>query len=156
MMYMYPRSFLDRFLRGPEVAMNGLVRVDLEDFLDGLKRDVEDLLNTSSIGRSFPEWAEECADSILDYGLPDRAYFSGEPEEAARAMAATIARFEPRLDQVRVEVIGPDPARPERYLLGVRARLVDQPRYSVLLASRPGPDRSELDVTLLAARSDER
>jgi type VI secretion system lysozyme-like protein len=151
----YPTSFLDRLLPAALGVPTIPARVGLDVFLEILARDLEDLLDTSAAGPALPSWARECSGSILAYGLPDRAFFSGDPAETARLVASTIERFEPRLEQVRVHAIAPDPSRPDQVLLELRARLVGGPGHPVALSARLGPGRAGVGVTLEVPGRDE-
>lgn len=75
--------------------------------LEGVRRDLEDLLNTRRrcVGAP-PEYAQLQA-SLISYGLPDFTGADlGAPEnrqQFCRVIEATISAFEPRLKNVKVD-----------------------------------------------------
>jgi type VI secretion system protein ImpF len=84
----------------------------LKEFKESVLRDVSFLLNartTGIIGSDFPN----CARSVLAYGLPDITSRSGQSIEERgqirREIQSAIERFEPRLKQVYVKAIQPQP-----------------------------------------------
>lgn len=134
-------SLLDRLLEGdadeaapgPRSRQDDPYRFqDFNEFSASLCRDLEDLLNARSSAGDVPPWAKSCASSILNFGLPDRAYDT-DPAGAARMVRDTIAAFEPRLRDVRVEPLGVDADRPDRGVLEIRARLVAERGTSIRL-----------------------
>jgi predicted component of type VI protein secretion system len=139
----FPSTFLDRMLAAHD-GFSGPRRLDefgrqgLDGYLESLARDVENLLNTVATNPGRSRGGAECSASVLTYGLPDRAYFPGEPAELAELIARALATFEPRLKDLRAAVAVPDPARPDSYVLEVQARLADQPLWSVLLTTSVG------------------
>ena len=127
-------SLLDRLLRadadggGPQQApgRDDPFRLqNIHEFMASLCRDLEDLLNTRSSASDVPRWAKGCATSILNYGLPDRV-FDSDPATAARMVRDTIATFETRLCDVRVEPLGGESQRFDRARLEIRARLIGE------------------------------
>lgn len=93
-----PRPLLDRFLRDD----NGrhLPRaLDAEEYPAVIRRDVETLLNTR---------APADADDVTGYGLPDFTHLSPDSPDDMWRMAAAVRealqRFEPRLENIRVDV----------------------------------------------------
>jgi type VI secretion system lysozyme-like protein len=96
---------------------------DVQQFTASLCRDLENLLNARSSASDVPRWAQQCATSILNYGLPDRA-FDCDAAGASRMVRDTITTFEPRLCDVRVEQMDTDFERFDRSVLQIKARLV--------------------------------
>jgi type VI secretion system lysozyme-like protein len=152
----FPSSFLDRLHPGAPGVQVGAGRIGLGPYLEVLARDLENLLNACPHESGRRVWSEDCATSILAYGLPDRVFSTDDPEELARLVASTIATFEPRLEQVRVAVVGPARSTPGRLLLEVRARLALEPRCPVRFESRSGPDGRGFQVISTVSDHDER
>lgn len=84
----------------------------LERLRVAVRRDLEALLNARRRRRPLPALSTELATSVVGYGIPDLAsgaYSVPELREAlAREVEATIRRFEPRLTQVSVALVGGD------------------------------------------------
>lgn len=76
---------------------------------DAILRDLEVLLNSRREANLIPSHFVEAAGSILNFGIPDLANFdlenASDRVRLANEIAAAIKRFEPRLDNVRVEAI---------------------------------------------------
>lgn len=84
----------------------------LERLHAAVRRDLEALLNARRRRRPLPERLTELASSVLNYGIPDPASGAYAVPELRVALAAeieaTIRRFEPRLIQVSVALVGDD------------------------------------------------
>lgn len=101
-------SIYDR-LRDPEsmgsVASPGY---DERRMFDAVRADLEELLNTRLTVYHVPRQFAETARSIATYGLPDLTTYNGtSPQQLAElqaVVAGVIARNEPRLRNVRVQV----------------------------------------------------
>ena len=78
-----------------------------------LRRDLEWLLNSRRTPDPVPEAYRHLTDSVYCYGLPDTGSFallsSREQQRFLRALESTLARFEPRLQTVRVSMQTPGP-----------------------------------------------
>lgn len=105
-------SVLDRLIDhdpgATREAPKGQVQV-LREMKQSLRRDLENLLNTRWRCLSWPPNMDELELSLVNYGLPD---FSGanlgiaqNREEFRRVIERVIARFEPRLKNVKVQVL---------------------------------------------------
>jgi type VI secretion system protein ImpF len=84
-------------------------RMSLEQFKDGVARDLEDLLNTRcALPEEMMGAYPECARSIANYGLVDFAGMClSSGEDRARicaALKAAIERHEPRLRNVQARL----------------------------------------------------
>lgn len=118
-----------------------LSRREMSDRLTrSIVRDVADLLNTRPRCEDWSEQYEELDGSLLDYGLPD---FSGRDFASAadreflrRAVQQTIERFEPRLNDVRVELVAADNELDNRVRFDVRAKIGAQPDFVVFQLDR--------------------
>ncbi|MBC7405273.1 MAG: type VI secretion system baseplate subunit TssE [Cytophaga sp.] len=104
-------GLLDKLLTGyKHLPSNDIVaRLSMEDLKDSVARDLEALLNTrkvipENILLSYPE----CGKSIVTYGLNDFAGLSlASTDDRAficRSLEQTIARHEPRLQNVSAEL----------------------------------------------------
>jgi len=86
---------------------------DLEDLKASVARDLANLLNTRRSPPAFPLEAPEAERSVLAYGLPDMTAFNPRSERDQSRLVAAMKRavdwFEPRLDRVRIELLGTDP-----------------------------------------------
>jgi type VI secretion system protein ImpF len=76
-------------------------------FKEGVKRDIEWLLNT----RQIPELVEEVSElhgSLYNYGLPDITslglHSSRDRDRLLRVLETTLRRFEPRISGVKVSL----------------------------------------------------
>lgn len=82
-----------------------------EQMIAAVRADLEVLLNTRSSYTDVPAEYPETARSVLGYGLPDLTSMpsASDAERAALgdALAAAIARYEPRLRAVRVSLLDP-------------------------------------------------
>ena len=79
------------------------------EFKQGVRRDLENLLNTHQRARTHPENLEELNRSVVSYGIPDLRgadlATSGGRRNFARLVEEVIQRFEPRFLQVRVDLL---------------------------------------------------
>jgi type VI secretion system protein ImpF len=81
----------------------------LRELKQAVRRDLENLLNTRRSLTVLPDDLPELRTSLVNYGLPD--FLSGqtraaqEPLAFLEMIADTIRRFEPRLENVRVELL---------------------------------------------------
>src|SRR5688572_29401729 len=107
-------SVLDRLMhldpRGPGRGRGQLQR----DLKEGIRRDLEDLLNTRWRCSSWPPNLEELELSLVNYGSPDFTGANlGSPtnqEDFRRILQRVIQRYEPRFSGVTVALLkNPDP-----------------------------------------------
>jgi type VI secretion system protein ImpF len=102
-----------------------------------VQRDVEWLLNTRRTMEPAPLERQQLRHSVYDYGLPDTIGVSmATPagREALRlSMQETIARFEPRLGDVRVRLMeGTTPSAPQvRFVVEALLRMDPSPEQVV-------------------------
>jgi len=82
----------------------------LERLRAGVRRDMEALLNARRRRQPLPPELTELRISPVNYGIPDATsgtYAVAERREAlAREVELTIRRFEPRLTDIRVTLLG--------------------------------------------------
>ncbi len=84
--------------------------MDLRALKQSVRRDLENLLNTRWRCKSWPPEMRELETSLVDYGIPD---FTGinmsvpsERENLRSVVERVIRRFEPRLKNVAVAILG--------------------------------------------------
>ncbi len=113
----------------------------LRQFKAGLRRDLEWLLNTRQTVEPIAEELHETARSVFNFGLVDVASLVVDSAEdrarLARMLETTIARFEPRLDGVRV-IMEPPTALSRRLRFHIEA----------LLRVDPAPEQIDFDTVL--------
>ena len=101
-------SVFDRLTDQESMGTSTLPGYAEKEMLKAVRADVEQLLNTRQTVSEVPHQYAESNDSILTYGLPDMVTFAGSSEqqcvELAGAIAEILARFEPRLKNVKVQV----------------------------------------------------
>lgn len=124
-------SIIDR-LTDPESEGTGWMRgYSIDQLMGAIRRDLEDLFNTHQSTFELPEGSVECRNSILTYGLPDLAsiYTVAEKQrlDIAHLIEGIITRFEPRLRDVRVSLVGPSYDKSWRIKFHIDARLNVEP-----------------------------
>ncbi len=81
-----------------------------------LCRDLTALLNTRRLEDEIDDAYEECANSVLTFGVADFTAFNLkngiEQERLRRSVERSVRRFEPRLARVTVLLEEPDPIKP--------------------------------------------
>ncbi len=100
-----------------------------EQLADAVLRDLEDLLNTRQAYRlhEIPEAFGEVRDSLYTYGLPDLVSFNAitpqQREVVERTLEAAVARFEPRLRDLRATLLDPKDEHDREVKVHFQARL---------------------------------
>lgn len=101
-------SVLDRLLEGENVDSDRNVRHATQQLREAVRRDLEILLNTRPRCLSWPAHFGELDTSVLAFGMPDlqtRAVATAGQRESFRAgLEAIIRRFEPRFQDLSVEI----------------------------------------------------
>jgi type VI secretion system protein ImpF len=128
-------SVLDR-LTDPESQGTSWQRgYSPQQMMEAVRRDLEDLFNTHQADADVPEAYEEVRRSIATFGLPDlpsvTARTGGRPEEIRRLIADVVARFEPRLRDVRVVLSESESKDGRRVRFHIEARLNVEPSPEV-------------------------
>ena len=81
----------------------------VRELKQAVRRDLENLLNTRRRLLVPPEDLYELSTSLVNYGLPDftsaQLMAAQDPRTFLAMIAETITRFEPRLENVRVESV---------------------------------------------------
>ncbi|MEP6692293.1 MAG: type VI secretion system baseplate subunit TssE [Gemmatimonadaceae bacterium] len=134
------QSLIDRLIddepsSSVEPAMNRAQSV--RELKASLRRDLEWLLNTRRMHMPLPDGLEEVERSLIRYGLPDITSMSkdnaAEHVRLLRGVEETIARFEPRLANVRISLVpGPEGKRRElHFLIDAMLRMDPSPEHIV-------------------------
>lgn len=110
----------------------GLAQIEtMSGIRDGLRRDLEMLLNTRCCPVSPPEEFKELSDSTFTYGVED--FFSAglvtqmQRQAFAGRLKRAIARFEPRLEEVDVSLMADAVPEKRRLRLRISARYQAMP-----------------------------
>jgi len=127
-------SVLDRLI-DPDSAGTAWRRgYSVEQIVEVVQRDLEDLLNTRQSHQRLPLEYAEVHNSIVGFGLPDlaalNAYTPRQREEIGRVIERIIARYEPRLRNVRARMIDPG-EKDRRVRFHIEARLNVDPAPEV-------------------------
>jgi type VI secretion system protein ImpF len=136
-------SILDRLLDDAAPSGTG---ARIQNLRDGLRRDIEALLNTHQYCRKLPKELPELNASLLDYGMPHflgLAAASGTARDQFRVdVEAALRRFEPRLKHVSVTLLdaAEDLERTLRF------------RIDALVLADPEPQAVSFDSVLEAAQ----
>ena len=105
-------SILDRLIDPQSGGTEWRHGYGVEQVLDVVRRDLEDLLNTRRTATDMPRGLPRLGSSIYAFGLPDlislNAVTPAQRDEIARALESTIARFEPRLHDIRASLVSSD------------------------------------------------
>lgn len=117
----------------------------LREMKQGLRRDLEDLLNTRRRALPWPAHLAELAVSLVSYGVPDITGADlGSPagrEQYRRTVEEVLRRFEPRFKSVRVRLL--DQGDPVDRTLRFR--------IDALVHAQPAPEEVVFDSALEAA-----
>lgn len=104
-------SLLDRLIDPDSAGTSWRRGYGVEQMSDAVRRDLEDLLNTRQSHTGLSEAFKEVNQSLIAYGLPDltslNAITTQQRAEIAGVVEGVVARFEPRLRDIRVTLIGP-------------------------------------------------
>jgi type VI secretion system protein ImpF len=110
-------SLLDRLIdHEPETTEEALIddNQKMRIIQAGVRRDLENLLNTRYRVLSWPPELTELDDSLINYGIPDFTAAglnaSHNPDILIKAIRFAISLFEPRLTEVRIDHVPEDHA----------------------------------------------
>lgn len=128
-------SILDRLIDPDTKGTSWRSGYGLQEMTDVVRRDLEDLLNTRQTHQGLPEAFVETERSILGYGLPDLTSLDAitpqQREEIGRILEAVVARFEPRLRDVRATLVDPGDSKQPTVRFRIDARLALEPAPEV-------------------------
>jgi type VI secretion system protein ImpF len=133
--HMLTASLLDRLI-DPESDGNGSQPgCTVEQLIDSVRRDLEDLLNTHRTLAEIPDEFTEIDRSILTYGLPDLPSYQSSKHDISgkvvERLENAIARFEPRLRNVRATLIDAPDEKQFRLKFEIHATLRVDPSPEV-------------------------
>jgi type VI secretion system protein ImpF len=128
-------SILDRLI-DPESGGTAWRRgYGAEEMIEVVQRDLEHLLNTRQTHVGLPEAFTEVHNSIVTYGLPDfsslKAVTPHQRDNIGRLIATIIARFEPRLVDIRITLVDTGDTKMPTLRFRVDARLSVDPSPEV-------------------------
>ena len=127
-------SMLDRLLdddpqKSVETPRNNAQA--LREIKAAVRRDLENLLNTRARCLSWPPTLEELPASLVNYGLPDftntYARAIEDPDMFVNVVKFAIEQFEPRLRDVRVELVQSNVATDRALRFKIDATLYVEP-----------------------------
>jgi type VI secretion system protein ImpF len=128
-------SVLDRLIDPESAGTAWRHGYGVEQMEAAVRRDLEELLNTRQTFTRPPDEFPETAASIAAYGLPDLTSFNAitpqQREAIGRTIEAIIARFEPRLRDVRAALADAGDDKTRRVRFRVEARLCLEPAPEV-------------------------
>lgn len=139
------QSVLDRLIdREPSSASEGAMTraQSVRQLKASLRRDLEWLLNSRRTPEAVGSEFRELEQSVYNFGLPDVTSLSWDSSRdrnrLARMIEQTLATFEPRLRQIKVDTIES----------GVGARHVLRFQIEALLDMDPSPELISFDTLL--------
>ena len=102
-------SIFDRLSDPDAMGTASAPGYDPREMMDSVRADLEELLNSRQAAGDIPKEYKEVRESIVAYGLPDLVTYDGASHEQctdlAKMIGGVIARFEPRLKNIRVTVV---------------------------------------------------
>jgi type VI secretion system protein ImpF len=108
----------------------------VEQMIQAVQRDLEDLLNTRQSHEGLPPEFKEVHNSIIAYGLPDlnsvNAITLQQRQQIGRMIEGIIARFEPRLKDIKATLVegGDNKARSVKFRVDARMRVDPAPEVA--------------------------
>ena len=113
-------SIIDRLLNQNSSPIN--------QFLNGLRRDLEDLLNTVVRARACPIYLEELSNSIVNFGIIDLMTTNfttqAERDKSLSTIRDIILRFEPRLVNLNIIDVSDQQAPSHTLMLKIIAETI--------------------------------
>lgn len=129
-------SFLDRLIDPESGGTSWRRGYGVEQMSNAVRRDLEDLLNTRQSHSGLPDAFKEVHQSLIAYGLPDltslNAITTQQRQEIGGVIEAVVARFEPRLKDIRVTMVesGDNKDRTLKFRIDARLRLDPSPEVA--------------------------
>jgi type VI secretion system protein ImpF len=128
-------SILDRLIDPDAGGTRWKRGYSLTEMVDAVRRDLEDLLNTRQSHLGLPKEYTELHNSIFAYGLPEltslNSFTTVQRAEIGRVIEAIVARFEPRLRNIRANLIDPGDEKSRSVRFRIDARLSVEPAPEV-------------------------
>jgi type VI secretion system protein ImpF len=113
-------SFIDRLINVDQSVAS--------QFRAGLRRDLEDLLNTVIRARSFPDYLNELDHSLINFGIKDllttNMSTSSERDKVILYIQKTIEKYEPRLMNISIVNISDNENRSHTLALRIIAETI--------------------------------
>lgn len=113
-------SIIDRLLNQNSSPIN--------QFLNGLRRDLEDLLNTVVRARACPIYLDELSNSIVNFGIIDLMTTNfttqAERDKSLSTIRDIILRFEPRLVNLNIIDVSDQQAPSHTLMLRIIAETI--------------------------------
>lgn len=128
-------SLIDRLIDPESEGTSWRRGYSIEQTIDTIRRDLEDLLNSHRTADGLADEFPEVHNSIVTFGIPDlvssRSSMSDSKVRVNMAIEDTIARFEPRLANVRVVPASAENSKLLRLELQIMATLHVDPSPEV-------------------------
>ncbi len=129
-------SVLDRLIDPESGGTSWRRGYGVEQMVDAVQRDLEELLNTRQSTAGIPADFVEVHRSVVAYGLPDltslNAITPQQREDIGRVIEAVVARFEPRLRDIRATMVdaGDGKERTVKFRIDARLRVDPAPEVA--------------------------
>ncbi|WP_165230987.1 type VI secretion system baseplate subunit TssE [Aquisphaera insulae] len=128
-------SILDRLIDPESDGTASRPGCTIEQIIDSVRRDLEDLLNTHCTRVDVPPQYAETRRSIVTFGMPDLTAFqstkAGAASRVAEKIEQAIARFEPRLTNIRATLIDDHDEKQLKLKFQIQATLRVEPSPDV-------------------------
>jgi type VI secretion system protein ImpF len=128
-------SILDRLIDPDSQGTAWRQGYGVDQMVEAVQRDLEELLNTRQSHAGLPEEYGEVLNSIVGYGLPDltslNALTPQQREEIGRVLEAGVAKYEPRLRDIRATMLDPGDGKQRSVRFRIDARLCLDPAPEV-------------------------
>jgi type VI secretion system protein ImpF len=128
-------SILDRLMDPDAGGTRWKHGYSLTEMVDAVRRDLEDLLNTRQSHLGLPKEYTELHHSIFAYGLPElsslNSFTALQRAEIGRVIEEIVARFEPRLRNIRATLLNTGDEKSRTVRFRVDARLSVEPAPEV-------------------------
>ena len=126
-------SFIDRLINLDQTVAN--------KFRAGLRRDLEDLLNTVIRARSFPDYLGELDHSLVNFGIEDllttNLSTASERDRVILYIQKTIEKYEPRLMNISIMNISNQENRSHTLALRIVAEtIIDNNSEEIIFNSK--------------------
>jgi type VI secretion system protein ImpF len=137
-----PQSLLDRLL----IFKDPTFDADTPEttLIRSIEKDLQNLLNTRKIVDELPSDLPELAVSLVGYGVPDlttiNIYSESQKQNFCQAVQLAIESYEPRLDDIKVELLEAEK----------QIELIFRLRISAILLIEPEPLPVSFDSALLS------
>jgi type VI secretion system protein ImpF len=128
-------SILDRLIDPESQGTAWRQGYGIEQMVEAVQRDLEELLNTRQSHAGLPVEYVEVLNSIVGYGLPDltslNALTPQQREEIGRVLEAVVAKYEPRLRDIKATMLDPGDIKQRSVRFRIDARLCIDPAPDV-------------------------